>query len=87
MKRISLFTAIFTWALSAAAGPDCGVKPYERWLDQAEFQKNIAKTITIAKFKITKGNCYEIYGKDSAGKDVEIYYNPVTGKEVSPFLK
>ena len=34
------------------------------------------------KFKTTKGNCYEIYGKDKAGQKVEIYYNPVDGSIV-----
>ena len=36
-------------------------------------------------FKTTKGNCYEIYGKDSAGKNIEIYFNPVTGEVVEDF--
>ena len=33
-------------------------------------------------FKVTRGNCYEIYGLDKAGKRVEIYFHPVTGKIV-----
>ena len=26
--------------------------------------------------KVTKGNCYELYGSNPAGKRVEIYYRP-----------
>ena len=29
-------------------------------------------------FKVSKGECYEIYGFDKAGKKVEIYFDPVT---------
>ena len=30
-------------------------------------------------FKITDGDCYELYGWNEEGKKVEIYYDPVTG--------
>ena len=36
----------------------------------------------INKFKVTKGNCYEIYGLDKDGRKVEIYHDPVSGKAV-----
>lgn len=36
----------------------------------------------INKFKVTKGNCYEIYGFDKDGRKVEIYHDPVSGKAV-----
>lgn len=42
--------------------------------------KIVAMGHHIAVFKTTKGNCYEVYGKDSAGKNIEIYFNPVTGE-------
>lgn len=29
-----------------------------------------------------RGRCYEIYGTDKAGKKVEIYFDPVSGKPV-----
>jgi hypothetical protein len=32
-------------------------------------------------FKVS-GNCYEIYGTDKQGRDVEVYFNPVTGEVV-----
>jgi hypothetical protein len=41
-----------------------------------------AEGYEIKKFKITKGNCYEIYGWDKQRVKVEIYFDPVTGKAV-----
>jgi hypothetical protein len=32
----------------------------------------------IKTFKVTKGNCYEIYGHDKDGKKVEIYFDTKT---------
>ena len=36
----------------------------------------------IKTFKVTKNDCYEIYGFDKDGKRVEIYFNPETGAEL-----
>jgi hypothetical protein len=33
--------------------------------------------VQITKFRITPGNCYEIYGFDREGRKLEIYYDPV----------
>lgn len=41
----------------------------------------------IKKFKVTSGNCYEVYGWDKDGKKVEIYYNPITGEKVKEEVK
>ena len=32
----------------------------------------------IKTFKVSKGQCYEIYGFDKSGKKVEIYFDPAT---------
>lgn len=37
-----------------------------------------AQGYQIKTFKVSKGQCYEIYGFDKAGKKVEIYFDPVT---------
>jgi hypothetical protein len=42
-------------------------------------QKMEAEGYKIRKFK-QSGNCYEIYGTNSQGQDVEIYFDPVDGK-------
>ncbi len=33
----------------------------------------------IKTFKVSKGQCHEIYGFDKDGKKVEIYFDPQTG--------
>lgn len=79
-----LFAAIFTSiAFSAAASPQCTTEPTSKWLSEADMRAKVtAAGNTIKVFKTTKGNCYEVYGRDAAGKRVEIYYNPVTGDAV-----
>lgn len=68
---------------SAFAGPECTKEPKSKWLDQEKFQKDLKdQGYKIKVFKVTKGDCYEIYGWDKAGKKVEIYFNPVNGKKV-----
>lgn len=81
--RIAQYSfAVLAMALAgqAVAGPKCTTEPREKWQNANAFQAELAKTYTIKKFKITSGNCYEIYGKDKQGKKVEIYFNPVDGK-------
>jgi Peptidase propeptide and YPEB domain len=48
----------------ALAGPTCN------GLEEKGYQ--------IKTFKVSKGECYEIYGFDKDGKKVEIYFDPAT---------
>lgn len=67
---------------TAFAGPHCAPNK-EGWKPEAEFRKDLqAQGYRIKTFKVTKGNCYEIYGHDKAGEKVEIYFDPVSGKPV-----
>ena len=67
---------------AALAGPACNV-PKEKWLPEAGFKKDLeAQGYQIKTFKVSKGQCYEIYGFDKAGKKVEIYFDPATGKPI-----
>lgn len=68
--------------LTVFAKVECTSEPKDKWKDQAAFKAELEKTYAIKVFKVTEGNCYEIYGKDKAGKKVEIYFNPVTGEKV-----
>ncbi|ANQ83355.1 PepSY domain-containing protein [Azoarcus olearius] len=82
MKTRSAFVVLAACTLStvALAGPQCTEAPKSQWLpEEAMKQKISAAGYTVDKFKVTSGNCYEIYGKDKDGKKVEIYYNPVDG--------
>lgn len=79
MLKRSLFAATALLAATAAmAGPTCN-QPKDKWMKETDFKKGLTdQGYAIKTFKITKGNCYEIYGTDKAGKKVEIYFDPVT---------
>ena len=71
MKRI-IASVIATTALSFAASaafaePSCNV-PKDKWMKEADFKaKAEAEGYKIKRFKVNKGQCYEIYGTDKAG--------------------
>lgn len=69
-------------APAAFAGPKCTDAPRSEWMPEKAMQDSITKAgYTIDKFKVS-GTCYEIYGKDKAGRRVEIYYDPTDGRVV-----
>jgi hypothetical protein len=75
-------------ATSTFAAVDCTKEPKEKWQNQEEFQKKlVTEGYKIKLFKVTKGNCYEIYGWNKAQQKVEIYFNPVDGKQVKAEIK
>lgn len=77
-KHSFLFAALLALAGAAVAGPTCNV-PKEKWMKESDFKSNLEKQgYQIKTFKVTKGNCYEIYGHDKTGKKVEIYFDPAT---------
>ena len=82
--RTLLALAILAVAGPAFAGPHCTSEPRSNWQPKDAFKKKIvsASEYKVAVFKVTKGNCYEIYGRDKAGKRVEVYFHPVTGAVV-----
>jgi hypothetical protein len=48
-------------------------------MKEADFKAKIEQQgYTIKTFKVSKGQCYEIYGFDKAGQKVEIYFDPAT---------
>ncbi len=76
----TLVTAAFFLALSgvALAGPTCNA-PKDKWMKEADFKAGlVAQGYQIKTFKVSKGECYEIYGFDKTGKKVEIYFDPVS---------
>ena len=82
MKNLICAFATLTIMGHALAAVDCTKEPKEKWKAEADFKKELEATYKIKKFKVTSGNCYEIYGWNKAGKRVEIYFNPVTGEIV-----
>lgn len=80
-----LATAMFTTA-TAVAGPDCTEEAQDKWMSAMDMQKKIINdySFTIDMFKVTSGNCYEIYGKEQKeGAEewtkTEIYFHPISG--------
>jgi hypothetical protein len=73
-------------AFAGCAGEEqtqCTTEPRSAWQDADAFQQNLLdQGYRINEFKITDGNCYEIYGFDPQETKVEIYYNPVDGSVV-----
>ncbi|AHG40178.1 signal peptide protein [Pseudomonas syringae CC1557] len=87
MRKVLLISLLLASPL-ALAGPQCTTAEKSQWQDQAKFQEQLkAQGYEISKFKVTDGNCYEIYGFDKDKRKVEIYHDPVSGKAVKTEIK
>nr|WP_322938952.1 PepSY domain-containing protein [Pseudomonas sp. s4] len=83
MCRLLLVPALLACAAPALAKTECATAERSTWQDPEQFQaKLVADGYRINTFKITEGNCYEIYGFDREGRKVEIYHDPVSGNAV-----
>lgn len=73
---------------AAFAGPTCTQSPESTWMPQATMLRKLVDAgYTLERFKVTQGNCYELYGTDKDGNKVEIYHNPVDGSVVESKTK
>lgn len=83
MKSIlAVMSLVMLTSGAAYAKKDCTDEPREKWMSVEEFKKmKEAEGFKIRKFK-QPGTCYEIYGTDKDGNDVEIYFDPVDGSVV-----
>jgi hypothetical protein len=83
MRWLIAVLAATIFSVPAVAGPTCTSEPKEKWLSESAMKAKIAELGYKYKvFKVTTGNCYEIYGQDTAGKRIEIYFHPITGSVV-----
>lgn len=83
MRGVLAILVFATLCGAALAEPQCTTESKDKWISEGEMKLKVAGLGYQAKiFKVTRGNCYEIYGLDKAGKRVEIYFHPVTGKIV-----
>ncbi len=77
MKNMMLITIIVFAGLSAHAKKTCTDQPKDKWMTEEAFKKKAEDLgYKINKFK-QPGSCYEIYGLNKDGQDVEVYFNPV----------
>ena len=71
-----------TFTGTAMAKKNCTDQPKGKWMSESDFKKKVeGQGYKIRKFK-QPGTCYEIYGSNKSGKNVEIYFNPVDGSIV-----
>jgi len=83
MRYFAAALAFMLLSGPALAGPTCTTEPKTKWLSEGDMKAKIATLGYKYKvFKVTTGNCYEIYGQDAAGKRIEIYFHPITGNVV-----
>lgn len=80
MRRALLACLLMAVSPPAFAEVQCTKEPKEKWLPDSRI-KEIASDLghKIVVFKITSGNCYEIYGRDSQDRRIEIYFSPIDG--------
>jgi len=82
MKLQLMIAVILLTTGVAEAKKNCTDQPKDKWMTEEAFKKKAeADGYKIRKFK-QPGSCYEIYGTDKNGKNVEIYFNPVDGSIV-----
>ena len=83
-----LISLLMITSSTAIAEPKCTQEPKDKWKEQKAFEQSLKdQGYKIKKFKVTSGNCYELYGWSKDGKKVEIYFNPVTGETVKEEIK
>lgn len=79
MKALLILSLILSTNIAFAKKDCTTVTDKTKWMTETEFKKKVeTEGYVIKKFK-TEGHCYEIYGTDKSGKEVEVYFNPVDG--------
>lgn len=84
MIRNTLLALTLSFVSTASfAGPNCTTEPRSAWMPADKVLAQATQEVPKLKlFKVTKGNCFEIYGWGKDGEKLEIYYHPVTGEIV-----
>jgi hypothetical protein len=83
MRRLLLGLIVAIVSGSAFASPSCTNEPKDKWLsERAMKEKIVALGYKFKVFKVTAGNCYEIYGRNKDGQRIEVYFHPMTGAVV-----
>ena len=83
MHRFAIAAALGILAGPALAGPTCTSEPKQKWIGESDMKAKLdVLGYKYKVFKVTTGNCYEIYGQDQKGQRIEIYFHPITGAVV-----
>lgn len=79
MWKLPLFLAALGSANFAHADTQCTRAEKSTWRDESAFRSVMKQQgYRITKFRVTPGNCYEIYGFSPQSHRVELYFHPVT---------
>lgn len=80
MRATSILMSLpFLFSVPAFAKKSCTDEPKAKWMSEEMFKMKVTdEGYKIRKFK-QPGSCYEIYGTDKNGNEVEIYFSPVDG--------
>jgi hypothetical protein len=80
MHRLATALIFSLWSGVALASPNCTSEPKDKWLSETAMKSKIAELgYKFKVFKVTTGNCYEIYGQNKVGQRTEVYFHPITG--------
>jgi hypothetical protein len=90
LKVLAVAAAALSLSSFAMAGPSCTQEPQSKWLTEQQMGEKIAglgMRDDVKKLHVSKGNCWEIYGHDKAGRKIEVYFHPITGAIVEQNVK
>ena len=83
LARATLGSLLLLCAAPLLADTDCARPDRSAWMPESQFREQMKRQgVQITKFRITPGNCYEIYGFERDGRKLEIYYDPVDAHPV-----
>ena len=85
MKRhlLTIALALAAGSVFAQHAEKCEAIPKEEWKPQAELERKLTNMgWKISRVKITNG-CYEVYGKNEKGGNVETFFHPKTFEVVT----
>ena len=79
----AVLLALAAAAAQAQHAEKCEPIPKEEWKPQAELERKLTDMgWKISRVKITNG-CYEVYGKNEKGGNVETFFHPKTFEVVT----
>jgi hypothetical protein len=77
-RILSLCLTLATASAFAQHAEKCEPIPKDEWRPQAELERKLGNQgWKISRVKITNG-CYEVYGKNEKGGNVEVFFHPKT---------
>lgn len=79
MLRPLLIALALSTAANAQAAANCPAHPKSSWMSMDSLRERLKAEGYQIKILKVDGQCYEMYGRDAAGKKVEIYFDTVTG--------